>query len=310
MEKIVFVGDRKCNMLLKEGLLNYYRQGGKEVALDTIDIRNSHNKIIKGIEGCAPNILIFHHFESNEEPVVLLRNVVCEFSGLRVIAMAEYGKMKEDFEAQFIGFDDSVFRKAVYPLFPDELFFIINNIIKYDNGKHELGKFLLLLERLSTFIDKRDTFPPNKKERHVPFVQSLVNRINTKFLNNEFDFETLRRCALGHDISRITDLSPYSMDEIELIPENYERIAEGLFHLDSVETNSGHYYQLVTHKNDEISLAAITSAVDLYANLISDTSMREKWLHEDAIDYMKKDVSVRTHPLILNALNQTGIWGI
>ncbi len=300
------VGDEKCNYLFKENLEFFFRRDEEReaVSIDTVKIDESPCKILQVIDVSVPDILVFGHLESNREPVGLLKDIVKESSELPVIAMAEYGSIRNDFSHILERNSGDMFRKAVAPLFPNELYTIINEIFRKEEEKKELLFFNQLLRNLSYFIDQRDTFSPNKPgEGHVRSVQRLVDVINNEFLGGEFDNEELQLYSMSHDISRITSLNHYSIDEIELIPDNYDKIAKGLFHLDSVETNSGHYYQCSKERN-EFNLRGLVSAVDLYTNLTTKTSKRGRWSHEDAIDYIEKDKAVTPALKILNTLKQ------
>lgn len=299
---ISIIGDEKCNYLIKENLGFLFRKYDKFANISPIKENESLTNISEKIVDNKANILIFHHLESNREPVQLLEEIINEFPALRILAMAEYGNIKDDFNEIFRNFNEDLFRRAVTPLFPDELYIIIQYIFQTEAEKNVKSNLLYLLRKLSKFIDNRDTFSSNKRlERHVPLVQRLVSHINKNFLNKKFNNDMLQIYSLSHDISRLTSLRDFSIDEIELVPENFDKIAEGLFHLDSVETNSGHYYQSCKERN-VFSEKALTSAVDLYTNLRFKTSARDKWSHEDSIDCIKNDVTVLPVPEILNSL--------
>ena len=304
--KISLVGDKKCNFLFKENLEFLFRKDidDESVDLNTIKIDESTGEVLKAIDGSESDILVFNHLESNRKPVELLRDIVKEFSELSILAMAEYGNIKNAFSHILGGMSNNLFRKTVMPLFPNELYVIINEIFRKEDEKNDLSLLKQLLENLSLFIDQRDTFSPKKPgERHVHSVQRLVGTINNTFLDGKFNNDTLQLYSMSHDISRITSLNHYSIDDIKLIPDSYDDIAEGLFYLDSVESNSGHYYQCSKERKD-FTERGLISAVDLYTNLTTKTSKRARWSHEDAIDYIERDNAVTPDPKILSALNQ------
>jgi len=299
---ISIIGDEKCNYLYKENLGLLFKKGKKNANISPIKTNEALSNISKKIVDNKANILVFHHLESNREPVKLLEKIIEEFPALQILAMAGYGEIKDNCTKIFKCSNDSLFSRAIAPLFPEELYITIQYVFQSVTEKNVKSNLLYLLRKLSKFIDNRDTFSPKKGlKRHVPLVQRLVAHINNNFLNKIFNNELLQIYSLTHDISRITALNHYSIDDIELIPENYDKIANGLFHLDSVETNSGHYYQSCKVRNI-FNEKALISAIDLYVNLRLKTSKRDKWSHEDAIDYIKKDITVRPVPEILNSL--------